>query len=245
MITYAITVCTEYNEIKKLIPYLLDNKDPNDEIVVLYDNKNGDVKVWEFLQTHKNIKSHQIEFDFNFSNLKNTLNSYCTQDYIFNIDADELPNLDFIKNIHNIIKNNPEVEMFWVPRINTVEGITMEHIKKYGWVIGKIPNFTTYKKVSKEEYFLLKTYNLITSGLEDTIEYYIPIINPFEYQSRIFKNSNEIKWEGKVHEKIVGYKKQTFLPQQEKYSLYHFKHINKQIQQNDLYDKIIKNGTIR
>ena len=46
-ISYAITVCNEFKEIQKLIPYLLENKRPDDEIVVLYDSKNGDEKIEE------------------------------------------------------------------------------------------------------------------------------------------------------------------------------------------------------
>ena len=36
-ISYAITVCNEFLEIQKLVPFLLDNKRQQDEIVILYD----------------------------------------------------------------------------------------------------------------------------------------------------------------------------------------------------------------
>ena len=32
-----------------------------------------------------------------------------------------------------IIENNPGVDIFWVPRINLVEGLTANHISKWGW----------------------------------------------------------------------------------------------------------------
>ena len=30
----------------------------------------------------------------------------------------------FIEHLPDILESNPEVDLFWVPRINTVEGIT-------------------------------------------------------------------------------------------------------------------------
>ena len=40
-ISYAITVCNEFVEIQKLIPFILKHKRSIDEIVILYDQKNG------------------------------------------------------------------------------------------------------------------------------------------------------------------------------------------------------------
>ena len=55
-ISYAITVCNEFVEIQKLIPLLLESKRPEDEIIVLYDQKNGDIGVEEFLRA-KSVNS--------------------------------------------------------------------------------------------------------------------------------------------------------------------------------------------
>ena len=48
-ISYAITVCNEFLEIQKLVPFLLKNKRIKDEIVILYDNKNGNSEVLSYL----------------------------------------------------------------------------------------------------------------------------------------------------------------------------------------------------
>ena len=40
-ISYAITVCNEFEEIQRLVNFLLKNKRPEDEIIVLYDINNG------------------------------------------------------------------------------------------------------------------------------------------------------------------------------------------------------------
>ena len=59
----------------------------------------------------------------------------CSGDYIFNIDADEMPNKYLIQNIKIILESNPTIDLYWVPRVNTVEGLTQEHIQKWGWQV--------------------------------------------------------------------------------------------------------------
>jgi glycosyltransferase involved in cell wall biosynthesis len=61
-------------------------------------------------------------------------------------------------------------------------------------------------------------------------------VNYPDYQSRIVKNSNHIKWENKVHERLVGAKSYTFLPKG--YDLIHNKTIERQEKQNELYSNI-------
>ncbi len=135
-ISYAITVCNEFVEIQNLIPFLLKNKRHEDEIVVLYDSKNGSKSIEQFLRA-KSINGefswHKGEFNGHFANWKNKLTNFCKGDYIFQIDADEMVTLEGLTLIPQIIENNPQVEVYRVPRINTVEGLTLEHIQKWGW----------------------------------------------------------------------------------------------------------------
>ena len=135
-ISYAITVCNEFVEIQNLIPFLLKNKRYEDEIVVLYDSKNGDSKIEEFLRA-KSINAEfqwfKDEFDGHFANWKNKLTSFCNGDWIFQIDADEIPNEVLIENLYEILEQNNNVDVVLVPRVNTVEGLTDEHIQKWGW----------------------------------------------------------------------------------------------------------------
>ena len=45
------------------------------------------------------------------------------------------------------IENNPNTDIFWVPRINKVKDLTQEHIEKWGWNVdlkGRI-NFPDYQ----------------------------------------------------------------------------------------------------
>jgi hypothetical protein len=205
-ISYAITVCNEFLEIQKLVPFLLENKRIQDEIVILYDQKNGDPEVLNYLLEFNKLPNVQtwrgFEFEGHFANWKNKLTSYCTGDYIFQIDADEIPNEILIHSLPEILENN-NFDICMVPRVNTVENITEEHIKKWGW------------RVNEHGW-----------------------INWPDKQWRLYKNTPEIKWEGKVHERLVGFNKYTSLPETLEFALFHHKTIDKQEKQNEFYNKL-------
>ena len=135
-ISYAITVCNEFVEIQKLIPFLLKHKRHEDEIVVLYDINNGHEGIEQFLRA-KSINGEFAwmpgEFKGHFADWKNKLNSFCSGDFIYQIDADELPPKYLVENLWTISEMNKTVDVYRVPRINTVKGLTQEHIQKWGW----------------------------------------------------------------------------------------------------------------
>jgi len=141
-LSYAITVKDELNEIKHLVSYLERNIEYEDEIVILLDGINGDREVLNYLKsldetTHPNVRwsVYNTSEPFDFSKLKNTLTDLCRGDYIFNIDADEYPQLALLQNLDEILEN--DVDVYRIPRINTVKGITPEHIKKWGWSLNE------------------------------------------------------------------------------------------------------------
>ena len=131
-ISYAVTVCNELTEVERLLAQLLAQKHSKDEIVVLYDNK-GTEEVLNYLQSVEGIKLVCDTFDGHFGDWKNKLTELCTGDFIFQIDADEYLSEEFIDALHQILEANPEVDLYFVPRINTVSGLTEEHIQKWGW----------------------------------------------------------------------------------------------------------------
>jgi hypothetical protein len=139
-ISYAITVCNEFIEIQRLIHFLLKHKRYQDEIVVLFDEQNGDIEVENFLRSHSingEFAWHKGKFDHHFANWKNKLTSLCNGDYIFQIDADEIPDELLINQLPEILEYNKDVEIYLVPRINTVDGITQEHIQKWNWNVNE------------------------------------------------------------------------------------------------------------
>jgi hypothetical protein len=140
-ISYAITACNEINEMKKLLPFLIKNKRIGDEIVILFDQKNGEEELIDYLLTFNKLPNVQTWRGFgwnnNFADWKNKLNEHCTGDYIFQLDADEMISEYMVKNLHEILSLNPKVDLIFVPRINTVSGITDEHITNWGWNVNE------------------------------------------------------------------------------------------------------------
>ncbi len=135
-ISYAITVCNEYEEIQRLLSFLLLNIREEDEIVVLFDKKSGTAEVWEYLIELRKldyIKLTPKTFKNHFADWKNYLTTLCVGDYIFQIDADEIPDEYLIENLPAILESNSNNEVYLVPRVNTVEGLTDEHIQKWRW----------------------------------------------------------------------------------------------------------------
>jgi hypothetical protein len=206
-ISYGITVCNEEIELQKLVTFLLKHKELQDEIVITYDSKNGSKGVEEYLRSHSvngEFNWHPFEFEGNFSDLKNHTKKMSSGDYIFHLDADEIPHETLMEQLHTILEMN-DVDLVWIPRVNTVEGLTDEWIQKWGW------------RVNDKSW-----------------------VNYPDYLSRVFRNSEDIYWEGKVHEKITGCKTYSHLPPHEELSLYHHKTIDKQIKQNELYEGLMK-----
>ena len=205
VISYAITVCNEIEEIKRLVSFLLEHKREQDEIVVLMDETSGTEEVNNFLlDSMRKIRAFKFPFNKDFSEYKNYLNSLCSGDYIFNIDADEIPSETLIKYLPQIIEDNPDVKAYAVPRVNTVKGLTSDHIQKWGWNINN------------------KRW-----------------VNYPDYQTRIYKNSPEIYWERKVHERLNTWEDTHPLPMDsEHWVLYHPKDIKRQEKQNDFYNTI-------
>jgi hypothetical protein len=137
-ISYAITVCNELEEIKRLVSFLLLHKSKQDEIVILFDEENGTQIVKDYLTSIAHQATVAVhDFENHFADWKNLLTSYCSGDYIFQIDADEMPTEDLINNLPYILEINPEVDVFLVPRVNTVEGLTQEHIRQWRWMVNE------------------------------------------------------------------------------------------------------------
>ena len=140
-LSYAIPVKDELLEITKLLNFLIKNKDDEDEIVILFDSENGSKGVEDYLRA-KSVNApkfawHSYKFDGHFANMKNHLTSLCSGDWIVQLDADEMIGDQFIPWVKGSIEANPEVHAFYVPRINTVEGLTNEHIQKWKWNVNE------------------------------------------------------------------------------------------------------------
>lgn len=249
-ISYAICTHNEGPYIENLLRVLVQHVSregprANAEIVIL-DDISTDAKTQMILRNfqHLNTKSDWIKVLYkrhtgDFSEQKNYLNHKCSGDWIFNLDADEFVTEYLLSIIPEIIQLNPEIEAYWLPRINTVSGLTEEHIKKWNWTVTQLDGFQKTEKLDKnsEAYALLKNRNLIKAESENSVTYDPPIIMWPDYQLRLYRNLPEIKWIKPVHEQLVGYKKVSFLPTDPHFAIRHFKDIERQEAQNKSYEK--------
>lgn len=140
-ISYAVTVCNELVEIQRLLPFLIKNKRQEDEIVIFYDSNNGSKSVEDYLRAQSQstftlFKFIHYHFDGHFANMKNALTEACLGDYIYQIDADEMISEYVMKLLPQILEQN-EVDVVRVPRINTVEGLTQQHINQWKWYVNE------------------------------------------------------------------------------------------------------------
>lgn len=164
VISYAITVCNEFVEIQRLVSFLLQHKRIQDNIVILYDESNGDPEIESFLRSHspnKEFTWHKGKFEKHFADWKNKLTSLCNGDYIFFLDADETPSEDLIQTLPEILNANPEMDIFLVSRINTVDGITSEHIANWGWNVTKLDSVIGEKILDLSNPKDLKEYEFL------------------------------------------------------------------------------------
>ena len=134
-ISYAITVCNELEEISRLLNFLYQHKRSEDEICVLLDKPKASQELLDELYYWSSkdiIILKESIFQGHFADWKNELNRMCSGDYIFQIDADELPNEELLEALPNILINS-DSDVILTPRINIVEGITPQHLQAWGW----------------------------------------------------------------------------------------------------------------
>jgi glycosyltransferase involved in cell wall biosynthesis len=206
-LSFAVTTHNEGEYIQKLLEQLITHTSINNSEIVIVDDYSDDPRTveileWAVLQPKVTVKQRKLDGDF--AGQKNYLNSLCKGEYIFQVDADEMLHPHLLTHIETVIKANPAVDLFFVPRVNIVNGLTDEDVKRWGWVV----NETQW------------------------------VMWP-DYQTRIYRNSpGVISWQGKVHERIVGYEVMSRLPAQEEWAIYHIKDIDRQRKQNEFYNTL-------
>jgi len=140
-ISYAITACNEHVELERLLDQLNEHIRPDDEIVVQLDSTaTKEVKaVAEKYNVVTHYEYHRITYSLNndFAAFKNNLKDHCTREFIVFIDADEYFSEELILSLPELVDLNYDVDLFLVPRINTVEGLTQEHVNKWKWHVNQ------------------------------------------------------------------------------------------------------------
>ena len=132
-ISYGITVHNEVDELERLLSKLLVGINEQDEVIICVDGNHEGVKnVIELYSIDSRVIYYNRKLDGNFADHKNSVIEKSSGDFIFHIDADEYPNKTLLEQLPQIVEMN-DVDLIWIPRVNTIEGMTEEHIKRWGW----------------------------------------------------------------------------------------------------------------
>jgi hypothetical protein len=155
-ISYAITVCDEHEELGRLLSFLFKHKRDCDEVVVQADKDKVTKKVKDVASKYF-VTFVETPLNGSFCDFKNHLTKRCIHDYIFQIDADETPALETVENLHKILEANSDTDLFLVPRINIVDGLTKDHVDKWKWNVddhGRV-NWPDYQfRIYKNRFYI-------------------------------------------------------------------------------------------
>lgn len=146
--TVAITCCNEFKEVEKLATIL----DPvitagERELVIQVDSSTRNHESGSMIEHLNNLKlkcmpkiiscALEGEAGIDFGLFKNNLFHHAAGEYILQLDADEYILEATIPTIESIIDMNPSVDLYWIPRVNTVENLTLDHINKWSWKVNE------------------------------------------------------------------------------------------------------------
>tara|TARA_B100000497_G_C7692837_1_gene421831 strand:+ start:2633 stop:3358 length:726 start_codon:yes stop_codon:yes gene_type:complete len=234
-VSFGIPVCNEHEELDILLTQLNASVHRTDQIVVQFDKGNTTDEVAGVCQAFEEVVKCEflvVEFPLNgdFAAFKNNLKSKCTKNFIFQIDADEYLGVELLGDgLQYLLQQAEEdgIDAFYISRINCVQGLTDEYVISQNW------------NVSHIEFPVAKPYDNV-------------VVNFPDRQGRLLRNSPYIKWQGNVHERLVGLKSFTSIPIQtigfdksridpdnQAYCLIHLKELDRQKRQNEMYDKLI------
>ena len=132
-ISYGITVHNEVDELERLLSKLLVGIEEQDEVVICVDGNHEGVRdVIKLYSIDSRVIHYDRKLDGNFADHKNSVIEKSSGDYIFHIDADEYPHEILLQQLKQILEIN-NVDLIWIPRVNTIKGMTDEHINRWGW----------------------------------------------------------------------------------------------------------------
>lgn len=212
-ISYLVCCHNEGRLLNGLIIQLANALDGNEDEIVMLDDFSTDAYTKSLLQDatklpRTRVVQHALNGDFGTH--KTFGSRQCAGDFIAQLDADERLSQPMMDNIHAVLEANPTIDLYRLPRVNIVHGATVDDARRWGWHLSTLPEYGD-----------------------------APIINwnGGDYQSRIYRNDENIVWYKKLHETVGGAKIATMLPKEVDYAIIHEKTIDRQRAQNEFYNK--------
>lgn len=145
-LSYLVTCHNETISLEKLLSKLIEFKKDNHEIILLddYSDNPDTIKIINKYRDKVNFQQHSL--NKNYGAHKNYGIELCKGEWIFQLDGDEYPTDELIKNIDLILIENSDNEVIWLPRLNYFVGVTDIDVKTWGWNLydGMI-NFPDYQ----------------------------------------------------------------------------------------------------
>ena len=218
-VSYAILVNDEYEEIQKLVQFLFGNWKAGDEIVIVQDYKgSADEQTENGQLVSEYLRRLTIRNNFTF--------------FQHPLDHDFSQQKNYL---------NSKCTKDYIFNIDTDEMLTEDLMANLHAII---------EMNSDSDIFGVPRVNRVEDITQEHIDKWgwrvdeNGKINWPDFQFRIYKNNNIIKWERPVHEYLTGYKKFGTLPEDVGLALQHYKKIAKQEKQNELYQNIIKEKNV-
>ena len=214
-VSFGILCHDEDESLRTLLQNIVDKHGDYDyEIVIVYDppeveNYGTTLILGEFQENYEFTKVFEHHLNDDYATQKNFMTEKCSGDWIINPDADELLPEYLLHNFQLIAEQN-NVDLIWVPRVNIVTGLTQEWVAKWHWDVNDHGwvNWPDYQaRIYKKDYPKLHWENKVHEKVVG-YERYTMLPSKIEYAEFV--------------------------------ALKHIKSIERQINQNKHYEEIIK-----
>lgn len=213
MISYCITVYNEIDYIKNLIDNLVSVKTDDEEIVVI--------------QTHKDPIEKEQQW---YKDINDYLRSKNIPEHLYHFDG----NFSNLKNHMNSLATKT-----YIFNLDADENMRKEAFP----LIRQIINETNL------DLYLFPRVNTVSGLTDEDIQRWSWKINDRgwvnwpDFQPRLYKNNDKIKWVGDVHERIEGNINYGTIVEDELLAIIHHKDIERQRAQNQYYETFTNKQT--
>jgi len=146
-ISFLVTCKNETTQLEKLLSCINEYVTKNgyeDECIILddYSDNPETLTILEKYTQTKGFTIHKHHLNKNYGEHKTHGKSLCSKEYVFQLDADELPTGELLEILKELLETNPETELFWLPRVNNFIGVNQDDAVQWGWKLSSLNSMT-------------------------------------------------------------------------------------------------------